>query len=272
MTGIATHPTASNHQPLPKVSVNPKSIVPDWDTKISKRKWAYYKHVNNGGRHIIYTNWEIMNPPFTHPDFIPTYLKNETIDEYNFRKEEADSARNLKVKGFAVRREAGLKEYEEIDKEVEMQINSAEVDQSVKSQLINDYIQKVVAEENISAAKWEKMKQNLLQTPERVQKNLKIKIFTEDGKHYCVRDRVAKQASGHHEQGGDNKFNTNKNTQRREQQWPNIPTSNRFAPLHTIQSNYNPLPMYNVNIPPPMLGPNSMFNFLPTLPQWHRYE
>ena len=97
-----------------------------------------------------------------------------------------------------MRRDAGLKEYQEVDKDIEDKINNAEIDPDIKAQIQQDYIQIVVSEEIASAKKWSKIKTNLLQTPDRVNTGQKVQIFSERGKLYC-------QKRGEHQTRRDGK-------------------------------------------------------------------
>ena len=287
---IASNP--NDHQPLIKVTINPKSIIPDWEAKIKARKWAYYKYVNNGGRHEVYTGWETQEEPFIHPDYIPVYIKGESDEEYQFRKDELESLRNHKVKGFAVRRDAGKREFETIDNDIHQRVTSAAVDHGVKEQLLNDYIQIIVSEEQTSNAKWEKIRFNLSHTPDRVNRQHKVKVFTEDGRTYCVKEdkhnagavggtaakppipttaRKAQTGPAYtpitHYALGNNPQNYSAQTQ-----FTPIGQNHSFPPPQAhaaLPTNYM-YHMPNLYIPPPSYSHQG--HFLPQTPQWpHRH-
>ena len=180
------NPQPENPQP---VNNRIADIIPDLDAKINGRKHAFYKFIHNRDRLSIHQGWMELETPFIPPRFVPKKLGHgETEAEYQVRKQQKLKDLEAYLELLRIRRDEGKASFENVDVQVQLLINEADITEEEKLSVIDVYATKVAAEEAKSIKRWEKGKQGV----EGVLNRSSHKILKEDERVYTAASKRKK--------------------------------------------------------------------------------
>ena len=102
----------------------------------------------------------------------------ESEREYEVRRKQKLQDLDAQMELHMIRRDEGLAQYSSVDTHIEQSINDLIIDDIVRGTLKEEYSALIKADEEACQSKWEKVKTNLLEKPQR-EKEKKI-IITND--------------------------------------------------------------------------------------------
>lgn len=146
------------------------NLIPNWESKIKQRKFAYFKFLHNDGRLKIHKGWQEQEVVFIPPRFLPPKLSyTESEAEYSIRKREKDFQLQAYLDLLMVRSNEGKASYETLDAEIITIIDAANLTEVQKADVKLEYHKRITAEENVSVKKWEKSKKGIVESPQRAE-------------------------------------------------------------------------------------------------------
>lgn len=245
----ATEPTVNQTKP-DQPTVLPSEVIPDWVKYLNKRKYAFIKHLNNGGKHDIQLGWKNMDPPFIPAEYLPKELRyGESEREYEVRRKQKINDRDANIELLAIRRDEGLAEYGSVDTFITDAINELEATTEVKESLQKEYDDKVKADEDASNKYWATTKTGLLEKPER-ENGTKIVVTEERVYSKALKKGLENPKDTHHEEDkpGNKWTGAKKNKRRSNQKTGNLlkqPQRGYQKPhFGNPQPHFHPTPYY----------------------------
>lgn len=147
-----------------------------WKNQLNKRKLAYYKYLKNTEHHAIYVGWQNQEPRFIPVRFLPTFINNEPLAEYEARRKQSEAELACFMEILSVRAASAKEELEKIDSEVLQRIHDAEISEAEKNNLIKKWQDEVKIEEGKSTELWSPKKEGIMGTVDRQTNNNKVII------------------------------------------------------------------------------------------------
>ena len=166
-------------------------VIADFKEFFQKRKFGYNKYICNKGRFELLNGWKSQDTPFIPAEYLPKEMRyGESEREYEVRRKQKLQDFDAQIELHMIRRDEGLAQYSSVDTHIEQSINDLIADDLVRGSLKEEYGALIRADEEACQNKWEKVKANLLEKPQR-EKDKKI-VITND--RVYAKGRATKKA------------------------------------------------------------------------------
>ena len=166
-------------------------VIVEFKEFFQKRKFGYNKYICNKGRYELLNGWKSQDIPFIPAEYLPKEMRyGESEREYEVRRKQKLQDLDAQMELHMIRRDEGLAQYSSVDTHIEQSINDLIIDDIVRGTLKEEYSALIKADEEACQSKWEKVKTNLLEKPQR-EKEKKI-IITND--RVYAKGRATKKA------------------------------------------------------------------------------